>query len=130
MKFEVIRGIDNEPMMSTTYECCIPYEHLQSMSEGGYYFRIDGKRVSIKAVRSLHTANTAQLCNDSNVAQSDVKHVNTNQMSKRVRCIDTGEIFKNQSEAAKHFNIDPAQVSDSIKTGRPRSGYTFERVIE
>ena len=41
--------------------------------------------------------------------------------------IDTGEIFKTQSEAARRFNIDPAQVSDSIKTGRPRSGYTFER---
>lgn len=50
--------------------------------------------------------------------------------SKRVRCIDTGEVFDTQSAAAKHFNIDPAQVSDSIKTGRPRSGYTFEKVVQ
>ena len=89
MKFEVVRSIDNEPMMSTTHECCIPYEHLQSMSEGGYYFRIDGKRVSIKAVRSLHTANTLQSSDDSHSAESTAKHVNANQGSKRVRCIDT-----------------------------------------
>lgn len=49
--------------------------------------------------------------------------------SKKVRCVDTGEVFDTQSAAAKHFKIDPAQVSDSIKTGRPRSGYTFEKVI-
>lgn len=51
-------------------------------------------------------------------------------LSRQVRCIDTGEVFDNQSAAAKHFKIDPAQVSDSIKTGRPRSGYRFEKVVE
>ena len=47
---------------------------------------------------------------------------------KYVRCVNTGKIYPNQSAAAKDLHIDPAQVSDSIKTGRPRSGYTFEKV--
>lgn len=50
--------------------------------------------------------------------------------SKRVRCIETGKIYENQSAAARDLKIDPAQVSDSIKTGRRRSGYTFEKVEE
>ncbi|WP_301003131.1 hypothetical protein [uncultured Duncaniella sp.] len=48
---------------------------------------------------------------------------------KEVRCTDTNEVFMNQSVAAKYFGIDPAQVSDSIKTGRKRSGHTFEKVV-
>lgn len=50
------------------------------------------------------------------------------QYTKQVRCIDTGKVYPNQSAAARDLHIDPAQVSDSIKTGRPRSGYRFERV--
>lgn len=46
----------------------------------------------------------------------------------KVRCIDTGEIFNKQSEAAKKYGIDPAAVSDSLKTGRKRAGYAFEWV--
>lgn len=49
--------------------------------------------------------------------------------AKRILCVETGQIFNKQSEAAKALNIDPAQVSDSIKTGRPRSGYTFQKVV-
>lgn len=50
------------------------------------------------------------------------------QYTKQVRCIDTGKVYPNQSAAARDLHIDPAQVSDSIKTGRPRSGYRFEKV--
>lgn len=122
MKFEVVRSSDNRVMMSTEYESCIPYEHLDSMSQSGYYFRIDGKKVSSKFLKQI----------DNSTEQSfDISESNTSinkTTSKSVRCVDTGEIFKNQAEAARHFNIDPAQVSDSIKTGRPRSGHTFEKV--
>ena len=122
MKFEVVRSSDNRVMMSTEYESCIPYEHLDSMSQSGYYFRIDGKKVSSKFLKQI----------DNSTEQSfDISESNTSinkTTSNSVRCVDTGEIFKNQAEAARHFNIDPAQVSDSIKTGRPRSGHTFEKV--
>lgn len=52
----------------------------------------------------------------------------TTKLKLKVRCIDTGEIFNKQSEAAKKYGIDPAAVSDSLKTGRKRAGYTFEWV--
>lgn len=45
-----------------------------------------------------------------------------------IRCKETGQTWEKQSWAAKELGIDAAQVSDSIKTGRTRSGYTFEKV--
>lgn len=48
--------------------------------------------------------------------------------NKLVQCIETGETWDKQSKAAKALGIDPAAVSDSLKTGRKRSGYTFQWV--
>lgn len=122
MKFEVVRQSDNQIMMNTESTSCIPYEYLNSMSTDGYYFRIDGKKVTISAIKSLNESVDISVKTSENA--ECVKTV-----SKSVRCLDTGEVFKNQAEAARYFNIDPAQVSDSIKTGKPRSGHTFEKVV-
>ena len=46
----------------------------------------------------------------------------------RILCVDTGKIYSKQSEAAKDLGIDPAAVSDSLKSGKRRAGYIFERV--
>ena len=46
----------------------------------------------------------------------------------RILCVDTGKIYNKQSEAAKDLGIDPAAVSDSLKSGKRRAGYIFERV--
>lgn len=57
-------------------------------------------------------------------------HINAQTASfKEIKCLEDGKVFKNQSAAARYYDIDPAQVSDSIKTGRKRSGYTFGKVI-
>lgn len=45
-----------------------------------------------------------------------------------IRCRETGQTWEKQSWAAKELGIDAAQVSDSIKTGKTRSGYTFEKI--
>ena len=45
-----------------------------------------------------------------------------------IRCKETGQTWEKQSWAAKQLGIDAAQVSDSIKTGKTRSGYTFEKI--
>lgn len=45
-----------------------------------------------------------------------------------IRCKETGQTWEKQSWAAKELGIDAAQVSDSIKTGKTRSGYTFEKI--
>lgn len=133
MHFQVVRAIDNRPMMGTDYLSCIPFDQLDSMNNSGYYFKLDGKKVSIKVIKDL----AKQLPPEDGIEvqpsvtiNAETKSASVSAKCKGVRCKDTGEVFKNQAEAARHFNIDPAQVSDSIKTGRPRSGYTFEKVID
>lgn len=123
MKFEVINS-DKECVMCTEHSCCIPFNQLDSMTTSGYRFKIDGKFVSKKDIARVVKCSlqpTSELSRS-----TDSKSANT---SKQVRCKDTGIVYANQSAAARDLGIDPAQVSDSIKTGRPRSGYTFERVI-
>lgn len=132
MHFQVVRAIDNRPMMGTEYLSCIPFDQLDSMNSSGYYFKLDGKKVSIKVIKDLEKQLPPEYRIEvkpgvSNNTKSRPAFVSAE--TKGIRCKDTGEVFKNQAEAARHFNIDPAQVSDSIKTGRPRSGYTFEKVI-
>ena len=118
MTFQIFNSAGN-CVLVTEYESCIPYEDLDAMSKAGYKFKIDGKAVPKNAILSTVK------CSIDNTSVPQISH----KYSRQVRCIDTGKIYKNQSEAAKDLSIDPAQVSDSIKTGRPRSGYTFERVI-
>ena len=101
MKFEVI-GPDGACKMSTTYEEYIPYAYLQQMHENGYKFRLDGKLISIAAIKG---------------------HKQT-----MVRCVETGALFVKQIDAARTYGIDPAVVSDSIRTGKTYKGYTFEKV--
>lgn len=95
----------------TDHEQCIPFEYLDSMQEAGYTFHLDGKKVSAAALKKLKSSETPP------------KVIG-------IRCVDTGKVYPNQSAAAKDLGIDPAAVSDSIKTGRPRSGHTFEKVFE
>ena len=101
MKFEVI-GPDGQCKMSTTYEEYIPYSYLDQMNKVGYKFRLDGKFVSLAVIK--------------------------NNKKTRIQCVETGETFDTQAQAAKYFHIDPAQISDSIKTGKVRSGYTFVKI--
>lgn len=133
MHFQVVRAIDNRPMMSTDYLSCIPFDQLDSMNSNGYYFKLDGKKVSIKVIKDLEKQlppeDRIEIQSSVNT-DAETKSTAVSVKAKGIRCKDTGEVFKNQAEAARHFNIDPAQVSDSIKTGRPRSGYTFEKVID
>jgi len=48
---------------------------------------------------------------------------------RRIRVVETGEIFETQSACAKKLGITPSAISDCL-AGRKKSyrGYTFERV--
>ena len=119
MLFQAI-GPDKQSKMGTDHVECIPWDNIFSMSQAGYTFKYQGKIISKTALLSLNAKST-----------STVSSVDCKANSKpRIKCIDTGTIYNSQSEAAKDLKIDPAQVSDSIKTGRPRSGYTFIKVLE
>ena len=178
MLFEVCRKNNvgpDEGMMSTTSISCIDFKYLKSQENAGYYFKLNGKKVSIKQIDAWAKemfekyrccssicakcskkckqpySSTFLECNKQNYVEdaeviqipvsedcveiSDIEIKKTvdstptenKKVSKQVICVDTGKIYKNQSEAAKDLGIDPAQVSDSIKTGRKRSGYLFQR---
>lgn len=112
MKFEIF-GTDGERKMYTEHTSCIPFHDINSMSAVGYTFKLDGQLVSKQAIFALETESQS----------SDSTCTSNTQV--RIRCLETGSLYKKQSDAARDLNIDPAQVSDSIKTGRKRSGYTF-----
>ena len=141
MLYEVINQ-DGKVMAGTTYKSCIyPMDLMIRMNDNGWRFRIDGKLVPKTNFKSsMEQAIANAVCEHGTEYDPDehkeaaaqpasvTKSAQRTRRGGKVRCIDNGKIYNSQSEAAKDLKIDPAQVSDSIKTGRPRSGYTFERV--
>lgn len=119
--FEVYKPNDIGGMITESLEC-IPYEDLDKMYQAGYRFKLNGRAVGKNDIKNkvnavLHTS--------TNVSS------NSHKVSKCfILCVDNGVEYPTQSAAARDLGIDPAQVSDSIKTGRPRSGYTFKKVFE
>lgn len=121
MTIEIIRPIDNE-VVCTFEDTCIDWDQLEVISNDGYLIKADGKKVSCNSLRELLSFNK----HSNQVNNSEYSLVVPGRFI--IKCLETGETFNKQSEAAKHFKIDPAQVSDSIKTGKKRSGYTFCKV--
>lgn len=119
--FEVYKPNDMGGMITESPEC-IPYNDLDKMYQAGYRFKLNGRAVGKSDIKNkvnavLHTS--------TNVSS------NSHKVSKCfILCVDNGVEYPTQSAAARDLGIDPAQVSDSIKTGRPRSGYTFKKVFE
>lgn len=119
--FEVYKPNDMGGMITESPEC-IPYEDLDKMYQAGYRFKLNGRAVGKNDIKNKVNA---------------VLHISTNVSSNShkvskcfILCVDNGVEYPTQSAAARDLGIDPAQVSDSIKTGRPRSGYTFKKVFE
>lgn len=133
MKFTVV-GPDGKSKMVTWDEVCIPCrEQLEDMAKAGYKFYLNKDAVKPEDVSKYYLDKTpkGELYSVSRASRSDkVEKVasSSKPKSRSVKCVETGEVFPTQSAAAKHFGIDPAVVSDSIKLGKKRSGYTFERV--
>ncbi len=113
--FTVI-GPDGNPKMGTEYrECIYDIEQLESMASAGCKFKLNDKLISLSNLKKeLGSAcySIEQICTSRSI----------------ILCLETGDKFNKQSEAAKALGIDPAAVSDSLKTGRKREGYTFTRV--
>lgn len=118
MKFTTI-GPDGESKMTTEHVNAIPWDDLDDMAAAGFKFRLDGKLITKNELRKSF-----------NVSSKPQPSLNTEAKPTKylVKCVESGKIYNTQSEAARDLGIDPAQVSDSLKTGRPRSGYRFEKV--
>lgn len=52
MEFTVYNR-DGEGLFYTAYECCIPFEYLDSMASVGLVFYVDGKKMSPAAIRRM-----------------------------------------------------------------------------
>lgn len=129
MKFEVVRKYDNRPMMSTDNPSCIGFKYLDAQEASGYYFRVDGKRVSGAEIRRRF--NYQQPAEEIAAASSTVSTSSAPPVRKvkKIRCINNNKIYNNMSAAARDIGIDPAAVSYSMKVGRPTtSGYSFDFV--
>lgn len=108
-----VYGPDKELKMVTNSAECLPKEYVDDMFAEGYIFKDSGKAMTKSQVKS------AQGISDTGVVAPAGKP--------RILCVTTGKVYVNQSAAARDLGIDPAQVSDSIKTGRIRSGYLFTK---
>lgn len=116
MLFTVV-GPDGHPKMGTEHrECIYDMEQLESMASAGCKFKWNDKIISLTNLKKELGPSI------------DNKKSFTNESI--ILCVETGDKFKKQSEAAKALGIDPAAVSDSLKTGRKRAGYTFIRIEE
>lgn len=143
MLFKVI-GPDGQTKVGTdSIQCIYPEDVLLSMSRCGYKFELNGKRATAKTVSDYVKGNmcpsseieenseeTEDSANNDVVSDKQEKKPKPETSKKvgRIRCVDTGKVYNKQSEAARDLGIDPAAVSDSLKTGRKRAGYLFERV--
>lgn len=117
MLFTVI-GPDGNPKMGTDYrECIYDVDQLESMSSAGCKFKWNDKIISL--------VNLKKELSNSNEIRNISKPLSVKTV---IVCLETNQHFEKQSEAAKTLGIDPAAVSDSLKTGRKRAGYTFTRV--
>lgn len=155
MKFQIVNPAGAYVMVTEHSECLYDKETVSEMNSAGYKFRIDGKLVPVskfkeyllensisdtsrtddldskqESDKSIEAKNNlkSSFFHSSNSTSKIITASTTHKFKMKVRCIDTGEIFNKQSEAAKKYGIDPAAVSDSLKTGRKRAGYTFEWV--
>lgn len=122
MKFEVVRKQDNKVMMYTEHESCIDFQYFDSQEQAGYYFRLDGKKMSGKAIKAHF--GYSDKSNDSPSISNDTKI----RKVRPIRCINNGKQYKNMSEAGKDLGLDSALISYSLKVGRPTKGYSFEFV--
>lgn len=64
---------------------------------------------------------------DTSEDRPEVKDPNLKPM---IECMQTGKLYAKQSHAARDLGIDPAYVSDSIKTGKQHKGYSFRKVLK
>ena len=153
MKFEVCKsssewtanlpkGKQEVTYSSTEYVQCINFDHLDSMENAGYFFRVNGVKMTANQVRKHFNAGRdkdipTQAEDPEIVAISHDLRLTAkveNKPKRRVRpirCANNNKIYTNMSACARDLGIDPAIVSYSIANGRPtKQGYSFEFVDE
>lgn len=137
MLFVTYRKLDNQAVMNTDYPSCIPFDALDSQEAAGYCFKVNGKKMTAKQVKSFFkdtrdvqvTANIFVTDADvENVRDDDVKKEATKRKVRKIRCLNTGKIYNNMTACAKDLGMDPAAISYAMQKNKPYKGYSFEFV--
>lgn len=119
-----VYNLEGCKVQSLEYEsCAYDNDSIRKMSKYGYTFVLDGVVIAEGARPSaIDNSNTHEEI-DKNLTEQSKENLKL-----MIECVETGKLYNKQSHAARDLGIDPAAVSDSIRTGRKRSGYTFRKV--
>lgn len=116
----------------TEYVSCIPLDSLDSMSSVGLVFYLDDKKISASALKSQFGSKKSNKAKSliSETPAIDLEHLDFPITSRTVVCMNTGKVYKNQSEAAKDLKIDPSYISDCVCKDKEYKGYRFKRAVD
>lgn len=135
MLFVTYRKIDNQPGMGTDYVSCIPFDSLDSQEAAGYCFKVNGKKMTAKQVKSFFKDNRDIQATENEVAtdvstdigkSSNVQEAKTTRKVRKIKCVNTGKIYNNMTACAKDLGMDPAAISYAMQKNKPAKGYSFE----
>lgn len=127
MKFEVVNKDGQVVMWTEDVECVPTPDELDSMTSAGYRYKVDGKVVAKSNV--MRAVGGDKLA--ASFISKEVKPSGTDtqpKLTKGVRCIETGQIYRNRVEAGKAYGISDSSVGDSIRFKKKVKGYSFEVV--
>lgn len=137
MLFVTYRKIDNQAMMGTDYPSCISFDALDSQEAAGYYFKVNGKKMTAKQVKAFFKDNkdiqvkVGQVADDEKAVEvkpSNPAEAKTTRKVRKIKCLNTGKIYNNMTACAKDLGMDPASVSYAMQKNKPVKGYEFEFV--
>lgn len=78
-------------------------------------------------IESTTTEDTEIIVDDFNI---DLSSVGFAINSRTVVCLNNGKVYKTQKDAGEDLNIDPANISYAITSGKAYRGYTFKKALE
>lgn len=137
MLFVTYRKIDDEAVMGTDYPSCISFDILDSQEDAGYYFKVNGKKMTARQVKSFFKntedvpVTATEVANDStaeNLMSDDNKKEKTKRKVRKIRCLNTNKIYNNMTACARDLGMDPAAISYAMQKNKPAKGYSFEFV--
>lgn len=127
MKFEVINSNGQVVMQTESIECVPTPDELDAISSAGYRYKVDGKIVAKSKVLEAVGGSKSTASSVSKDVKSSGTATQT-KLTKGVRCIETGTIYRNKVEAGKALGMSDSSVYDSIRLKKKVKGYSFEIV--
>lgn len=125
MKFEVVNKDGQVVMWTDSIDCIPTSDELDVIASSGYRYKIDGKVVSKSRVNEAVGGTTST----ASVLSSTSSKVDIQTKSKtKIKCLETGKVYANKSEASRDTHVSDSSIYDSIKLKKSVKGLTFVTV--